>query len=79
MGVNGSNELKTHVWFKEFDWLNLYQLKLAAPLKPLQFVNYFDEKKLYSQRLKYLEYNNDKAVEMVNKELIDNYEFQKLF
>lgn len=23
MGVNGTNELKKHVWFKDFDWISL--------------------------------------------------------
>ena len=24
MGVNGTNEVKGHVWFKDFDWVSLH-------------------------------------------------------
>ena len=45
----------------------------------IPFVHYFDEKKLYADRLNDLAYNADKAVEMMNKQLVRDYEFQKLF
>lgn len=79
LGVNGTNEIKAHVWFKEFDWLSLIQQKLQAPLIPLAFVNYYDDKKLFRERLKQLEYNANKAVEIINEDLLQNFEFQKLF
>lgn len=66
LGVNGTNEIKAHVWFKEFDWVGLQQLKLNAPLTPLPFVNYFDERALMQERLRQLEYNANKTVEHIN-------------
>lgn len=32
LGVNGTNEIKSHVWFKDFDWVGLSQQKIKAPL-----------------------------------------------
>jgi serine/threonine protein kinase len=51
MGINGTNEVKAHVWFKDFDWLGLSQQKLDAVFVPLSIVNYFDEKQLMKDRL----------------------------
>ena len=79
LGANGSNELKSHVWFKEFDWVGLAQQKLNAPLTPLPCVNYFNEKALVQERIRQLEHNGNRYVKEVNDRLVDDFEFQKLF
>jgi len=34
LGLNGPNEIKAHVWFKEFDWNGLIARKLTSPFIP---------------------------------------------
>jgi serine/threonine protein kinase len=34
LGYNGPQELKTHNWFKKYDWADLYNKKISAPFKP---------------------------------------------
>ena len=34
LGKNGSDEVKNHCWFEDFDWLALSEKTLEAPYKP---------------------------------------------
>ncbi len=43
LGLRGCIEVKEHLWFKDFDWKNLYLNKLKAPFIPKQGDN-FDHK-----------------------------------
>ena len=35
LGFNGPNEIKNHVWFRGFDWQELYNKQIPAPFVPL--------------------------------------------
>jgi len=34
LGQNGSDEVKSHEWFKDFPWSKLREKKLTAPFQP---------------------------------------------
>ena len=34
LGLNGPQEVKNHIWLKDFDWQALLSKKLEAPFKP---------------------------------------------
>lgn len=34
LGLNGAPELKSHVWFKDFNWRDLTTRQMEAPFKP---------------------------------------------
>jgi len=44
LGLNGPNEVKQHVWLKDFNWQALLEKKLAAPYLPEQNDDNFDAK-----------------------------------
>ncbi len=44
LGLNGPNEIKAHVWFKEFDWNGLLARKLQSPYVPSIRKQNFDKK-----------------------------------
>lgn len=79
LGVNGTNEIKSHVWFKEFDWVGLSQQKIKAPLQPIPLVNYFDEKSLLEERVNQLKTNANKDLDYMNQSLINDFEYQKIY
>ena len=31
LGLNGPNEVKNHVWFRDYDWKALFDKKIVAP------------------------------------------------
>lgn len=44
LGLNGPNEIKSHVWFKEFEWQNLLALKMISPFIPNNNKKNYDNK-----------------------------------
>ena len=44
MGLNGPEEVKEHVWFKDYDWDELFTKKRASPFIPPQSEDNFDAK-----------------------------------
>ena len=44
LGLNGPSEIKSHVWFKEFDWAGLLARKLQSPYAPNPNRKNFDRK-----------------------------------
>jgi len=44
LGLNGPNEVKQHVWLKDFNWQALLEKKLPAPYLPEQTEDNFDAK-----------------------------------
>ena len=44
LGLNGPGEVKSHVWFKEFDWQGLLARKLNSPYVPKSRKQNFDKK-----------------------------------
>ena len=43
LGLNGAQELKQHVWMRDFDWNGLLEKRIDAPYKPQQQVDNFDK------------------------------------
>ena len=43
LGLNGPNEVKQHIWMREFDWQSLLEKKMEAPYKPAQNADNFDK------------------------------------
>ena len=44
LGLNGPQEVKNHIWLKDFDWQALLSKKLEAPFKPLANNDNFDKR-----------------------------------
>lgn len=44
LGLNGPEEVKDHVWFKDYDWDLLYSKKVPSPFLPPQAEDNFDAK-----------------------------------
>ena len=34
LGLNGPNEVKSHIWFQDIDWQGMSEKKIDAPFKP---------------------------------------------
>jgi hypothetical protein len=43
LGLNGPNEVKSHVWLRDYDWQSLLEKKIDAPYKPELNVDNFDK------------------------------------
>jgi len=41
--LNGPNEVKSHIWFKSYDWQGLLDKKVEAPYKPAANTDNFDK------------------------------------
>ena len=44
LGLNGPNEVKQHVWLKDFDWKALLEKRFPAPFTPPNKDDNFDQK-----------------------------------
>lgn len=44
LGLNGPNEVKGHIWLKDFNWQALLDKKINAPYKPSLTDDNFDAK-----------------------------------
>lgn len=44
LGLNGPNEVKQHVWLRDFNWQLLLEKKMEAPFKPKENFDNFDAK-----------------------------------
>ena len=41
LGLTGIKELKTHVWFQNYPWKDLYNKKIESPFSPkVYYMNY---------------------------------------
>lgn len=43
LGLNGPNEVKNHVWFRDYDWKALFDKTTIAPYKPDPNADNFDK------------------------------------
>jgi len=41
--LNGPNEVKNHVWFRDYDWKALFDKTTIAPYKPDPNADNFDK------------------------------------
>jgi hypothetical protein len=44
LGFGGIDELKNHIWLKDFEWDNLIQKKMLSPYIPASGCDNFDAK-----------------------------------
>lgn len=44
LGLNGNHEVKSHAWFKDFQWQNLLEKKFNPPFVPSSTEDNFDLK-----------------------------------
>mmetsp|Transcript_26048 Transcript_26048/g.25261 ORF Transcript_26048/g.25261 Transcript_26048/m.25261 type:complete len:113 (+) Transcript_26048:496-834(+) len=87
LGLNGPNELKSHVWVKEFEWQNLLARKTASPFIPSSRRKNFDKKSLQPpKKNKVLTIDEQEEKDLnsleqrtVNNELLRRESIQKLF
>ena len=73
MGLNGNHEVKTHAWFKDFQWQHLLDHKQSSPFVPPSGEDNFD--------LKHVNNNDWKDAEAVkeNQLLLRRNSVQALF
>jgi serine/threonine protein kinase len=87
LGLNGPKEVKSHVWFKDFDWTALISRKMTSPFIPSVKSKNFDKKSL-----KVMNFSEGSTInanidgddenphqERMNKEIINDPSFQQLF
>eukprot|EP00347_Sterkiella_histriomuscorum_P007044 403350463 len=77
LGLNGPSEIKSHVWFKDFDWQALLARKITSPFIPSIKAKNFSKAALKAN----LDDNSqDNPVLMkMNRELLADPSFQALF
>lgn len=46
LGLNGPQELKNHIWFREFDWTALTLRKANCPFVPTTLLNNYDSNEI---------------------------------
>jgi protein kinase A len=88
LGLNGSEELKQHVWLKNFDWEELLQKKMEPafipskrpPVKP-KVLNTEEEEKHEKEQEEYYQMCRRKSIQAIYQDYIFDIEqlkFQKL-
>lgn len=75
LGLNGPNEIKSHVWFKEFEWVNLLARKLPSPFVPNSKKANFNKKGISADQHPEDTPNQEK----LNSGLIRRNSIQRLF
>ena len=76
LGLNGVTELKSHVWFKDFDWKALGAKKMRAPWKPRKG---FHVNARELAQIKVAEQGKSVTEAKHEEELLHNCSFQQLF
>ena len=77
MGLNGSGELKNHIWFREFDWRALLHRKIKPPFIPSSGDN-FDQQQISNGLRDYQKELNQKSFSIFNT-IKDSDSFQDQF
>ena len=88
MGLNGSEEVKQHIWLKEFDWDSLLEKRMKSaflpekrpPVKP-KVLTTEEEEKLEKEKEECLQMLRRKSIQDIYKDYIFDIEqlkFQKL-
>lgn len=67
MGLNGSNELKNHIWFREFDWRALMHKKLKPPFVPPKYSDNIDSKLIKEKVEKMQKYCSSKSFKVIKQ------------
>lgn len=73
LGLNGPQDLKDHLWFKNYPWDDLYNKKIKSPFIPPEADN-FDHKYTNGE---WKDANSEQMIQ--NKELLKRPSVQKLF
>lgn len=71
MGTNGPEEVKEHVWFKDYNWRELLRKQIKAPFLPSQTNENFDP----ILKLKRMSSDNSQEdnIRLLKKEDIQNF------